>query len=624
MLPSTTSGKVVLGLLASSLWLGWTTTARAEMMDARSLSMGGARAANAMGTAFGPLYNPAAIGGNWSMILPGASVGLGNNVIGIGQISQITNLLGGQGGSNLLTGISGLVGNLGTQTSRIEATVGVPIIGFNGHPFPLQVQGSPVDFGFNLYVNGGANVVLSGTQGMLGLFSNSAQILNNVSALQTAVSTGPAQLQTAVTQAQAAFTGLQGLNPTDPTSVATVLNSSVTALETLNTQLNQVLSPVQSAATSVTTALAPFGTTAQRLGLTAAADGHLTLAITGKATVLKTTLLGLPFSLNVGTNLKGFIMPQVAAIPSLVGSLTGQTGATDKVPPVAATVAVETNPLASIASVTSTVTNANQVITGAQSTFANILTSTRAVRDQANVGVAALNAGNVAGAAAAMQQVGSSLPGLITTVQSASQTIPAITGMVNGLGGIQQNLTTDLQNIKLKATSFSEVSPVGVGADIGATAQLGDEITVGASLDNLFVLWPGKQRVTTLTLNTSGGAPFKADPTTPETTQSSNYDLTEPRALRLGGTYKPTKVPGLTVAADVEQVFNGRPFAAHIGGEFRVANVVGLRLGGQLGGLGNMVTGGAGIKAGPFNADIGVGSDFSRAAQGAVNFSLAF
>jgi hypothetical protein len=326
----------------------------------------------------------------------------------------------------------------------------------------------------------------------------------------------------------------------------------------------------------------------------------------------------------VGTNLKGFIMPQVASIPSLVGSLTGQTGATDKVPPVAATVAVETNPLASIATVTSTVNSANQVITGAQSTFSSILTSARTVRDQANAGVAALNSGDVAGAAAAMQQVGNSLPSLLTSAQTASQTIPAITGMVSGLGGIQQNLTTDLQNIKLKATSFSEVSPVGVGADIGATAQLGDEITVGASLDNLFVLWPGKQRVTTLTLNTSGGAPFKADPTTPETTQSSNYDLTEPRALRLGGTYKPTKVPGLTVAADVEQVFNGRPFAAHIGGEFRVANVVGLRLGGQLGGLGNMVTGGAGIKAGPFNADIGVGSDFSRAAQGAVNFSLAF
>jgi hypothetical protein len=606
MYPLTKPGKVVLGLLASSLWLGFTTAAHADMIDARTLSMGGARAANGLGTAFGPLYNPAAIGGNWSMILPGVSVGLGNNIIGIGQIGQLSALT--KDPANLLTGIGGLVGNLGTQTSRLEATVGVPIIGFNGHPFPLRLQNAPVDFGLNLYVTGGANVVLGGTQGMLGLFTNSSAILNNVSTLQSAVTTGPQQLQTAVTQAQAAFAGLQNVN--DPAAIAGALNSSVTALETLNTSLNAVLNPVQSAANSVTTALAPFGTDAQRLNLTAAADGHLTLAATAKATVLQTQVKGLPITLSLGANLKGFIMPQVASMPSLVGSLTGDTSATDKVPPVATSISVATQPLSSIAGVTKSVQDASSVISTAQSTFASVLNSVKQAQTAANSGDP--------------QAAFAALPGAITAGQQAAQSLPQITSLVGNLSGIQTTLTNDLKNIKLQATSFSEVSPLGFGADIGAVAQIGDEIAVGASLDNLFVLWPGKQRVTNLMLNLGGGSPFAADPSAPATTQNANYDLTEPRALRLGGTYRPTKVPGLTVAADVEQVFNGRPFAAHVGGEYRVANILGLRLGGQLGGLGNMVTAGLGAKAGGFNVDLGLGSDFSRAAQGALNFSLAF
>lgn len=605
MYPSMKPGNVVLGLLASSLWLGFTTAAHADMMDARSLSMGGAKAANAMGTAFGPLYNPAAIGGNWSMILPGVSLGLGNNIVGFGQITQLTNLT--KDPSNLLTNIGGLVGTLGTQTSRIEATVGVPIVGFNGHPFPLKLQGAPVDFGLNLYVNGGANVTLGGTQGMLGLFTNSAAIMNNVSTLQQAVTTGPQQLQSAVAQAQQAFAGLQNIN--DPTAIAGALNSSVTALETLNTQLNAVLNPVQSAASSVTSALGPFGTDAQRLALTAAADGHLTLAATAKATVLQTNVKGLPITLSLGTNLKGFIMPQVASMPSVVGQLTGDTTATDKVPPVAAQISVNTQPLSSIAGVTKTVSDANSVITTAQQTFTSVLNSVKQAQTAAN-------SGDPTAAFAA-------LPGAISAGQQAAQSLPQITSLVSNLSGIQSTLTNDLKNIKLQATSFSEVSPVGFGADIGATAQIGDEVTVGASLDNLFVLWPGKQRVSNLMLNLNGGSPFVADPSAPATTQNANYDLTEPRALRLGGTYRPTRVPSLTVAADVEQVFNGRPFAAHIGGEYRVANVLGLRLGGQLGGFGTMVTGGIGVKAGAFNADLGAGIG-GQTAQGALNFSLAF
>jgi hypothetical protein len=605
---------VVLGLLASSLWLGWTTAAQAEMMDARSLSMGGARAAASQGTAFAPLYNPAALSGNGSMMLPlSFNAGLGNNVITFGQVGQLISMFGNSSPSNnLLTGIGGLVGNLGTQTSRIEATVGVPIIGFNGRPFPLKVQGAPMDlgFGFNLYLNGGANIVLDGTNGMLGLFSNSSKILTDVSALQAAVTTGPQQLQGAVAQAQQALASLQTVNPADPTAVSTALNTSYTALESLNTQLNSVLGPVQSAATNVTQALAPFGTDAQRLGLTAAADGHLTLAITGKATVLQTNVKGLPINLSVGTNLKGFIMPQVTSMPSLVGSLSGDTSARDKVPPIAAQISVNTQPLASIAGVTKTVSDANQVISTTQSTFTSVLGQVKQARD-------AVNAGD-------LQTASGALPGVISAGQQAATALPNVTGMVSGLGGVQQSLMTDLQNIKLQATSFSEVAPVGFGADLGAVAQIGDEIAVGASLDNLFVIWPGKQRVSNLMLNTAGGSPFVADPSAPATEKNANYDLTEPRALRLGGSYRPTRVPGLTVAADLEQVFNGRPFAAHVGGEFRVANVLGLRLGGQVGGLGSMVTAGIGLKGGAFNVDLGGGSDFSRSAQGALNLSLVF
>ncbi len=119
--------------------------------------------------------------------------------------------------------------------------------------------------------------------------------------------------------------------------------------------------------------------------------------------------------------------------------------------------------------------------------------------------------------------------------------------------------------------------------------------------------------------------------------QSTNYNLSEPFAIRFGGSYNLGKInPYLSntiILGDVEQVFNGRPFAAHLGiekGWMFGSNGVFARLGTQLGGLGNMVTVGIGAKGGPFNISLGYGASNpfnplgSNSAIAALSTSLAF
>ncbi|MBC7544410.1 MAG: hypothetical protein H7338_16945 [Candidatus Sericytochromatia bacterium] len=622
MFQPTAPGKVVCGLLLTSILWGLAPAAHADVLGARSLAMGGARTANGAGTAFAPIYNPAAMSSAMTILLPGVGLRYGSNLLGITDLQRIGSSFSGQSGSAAITNLLDTFG--GQPTSRIELGVGVPIIGYTGHPFPLQVMGSPVDFGLNLWLNGNGLVALTSTPGILGVFSNSTKIAADVQTLQSAIQTAPGQLQSSVQSATQAISGLNNLDPRNMSSAASILTSAVTALEGIDATIKRTLPPLLSAGASVSTALAPLGTSSQSLNGTMAADGHLTLAMSGKATVLKTALGGMNIDLAVGANLKGFIMPTIAKnFPSVIGQLTGQTNLTEAVPPIAINLKIDTKPLQSAATISTQVTAANQVITGAQTAYNSILNTARSLRDTANTGAQAQAAGDQAGTQAAQLALVNGAPALLTAAQGASTTVAQLNQSFSGLSGLQAQLQTDLSSIRLEAKNYTSVSPIGGGLDLGAMAQIGDEINVGAALENVVVLWPAQEKTTVMQMNSIGGvAPFKVISESSPT--AANYNVTEPFAARLGATYKPKKVEGLTVAADVEQVFNGRPFAARVGIEKRFFNVLGLRVGGQLGGIGTMVTGGIGAKAGGFNIDVGAGTDFNRTLQGSANLSLAF
>ena len=85
------------------------------------------------------------------------------------------------------------------------------------------------------------------------------------------------------------------------------------------------------------------------------------------------------------------------------------------------------------------------------------------------------------------------------------------------------------------------------------------------------------------------------------------------------------------VALDIEQVFEdpARMVAVHLGAEKKLGPVY-FRLGGQIGGLGNMMTLGLGVKGGPFVLDLGYGASnlinplASRAMAVSLNTQLQF
>lgn len=601
-------GRLVFSLLCSGLWLAQTAPATAQAADARSVSLGGATAASAKGTAYAPLYNPAAMGGNWTLMLPGASLSAGNNVLGVGEIAGLAGNL-----NDVLGTVTDLTGRIKLQDGlRLEAAARVPLIGYTGKPLPVSVLGQPIHVGVNLWGQGGANIMLSGSQGLGGMISGASSLGTDIGRLQSAASSLPTQLSSSINELNSALATFQNTDTSNPQALSNALGTAITAAENLNGTLNGALSPLQTATSSLSSALGPIGSEAQFLNASVVADGHLTLAFSGKTAVYRNDLV----NVSVGANLKSFIMPSVATIPDPLGVISGNQSATMKVPPVALNARLDTQPMAGVASIANTLASASTTMDSAKTGLNQILTTARTAQSQAGL------AAN--GDQAAAAQLAGTMQNLAADASALGTSISGIQGTIGGLAGIQQSLMQDLQKVTLQTSSFSEVSPVGFGADLGVLAEFGDEWTAGAALENALVVWPGTEQVTTYTLSSFNG-PTPAFATSGTESRSANYDRSEPRALRIGGTYQPKAINGLTVAGDLEAVFNGRPLALHLGAEYRVARILGLRLGTQIGGLGTMITPGIGVNLGGFNLDLAGGFDFSgRAFQAATGMSAAF
>lgn len=564
----------VLSLLALTVCV---LPAQAETTDARSLALGGSSTAS-FGHAFSPLWNPAGLAavGNSSWMLPSPQVSLGSPVsassaLGLASATSDT--------SQLFTRIGSILQGVDLKAGAgVEAGLTMPVFGYSGRPIPAHVGSGQLALGFNLWASGRGGLTFQGSSGWSGLLPNLGSLTSGFASATN--------LSTEVSSLSSSASTLEGTD-------VSAMNSAISTLKAGVSNIQKAIAPLGELGAT----LGLFGSSAQNLRAQAVADAHLTTAISAAAELFSNDTI----SVAAGINGKLFITPFSMSVPNPLNA-----GSTMKVPPAGYVLTVDSDKLSSFGTVGQALTDINKLTTQLSSDLEKAESAIKAVDS---------NPGDVA----ALANAASAGASLVSNLASAGTTI-------SNLSSLQNSIESDLKNLKVKFTEYSDVSPVGFGVDLGVAARIRDDIQVGVVLQNPVVIWPAKEKTTTFSPSSLSNLTGLQAGTTTET--QGNFTLSEPVGVRAGVAYAPKVLQGATVMADVEQVFNGRPTAVHVGGE-KWFGPVAVRLGGQLGGTGNMVTAGLGVDAGPFNLDVGYGANAlnpmdAKAAQGALSMSLNF
>lgn len=596
--------KKIILVLSILILSGFNSKSYAETNDAKAIGMGGTTLGSTNGS-FTPLRNPASIiDVNSSFLLPiSPTFQFGGNVNNFGSFIPNGDLKNTSVLSSYLNTISK---NLMGDTLSFQFSPNLPIIGFTGTPIKLSDRN--IGLGLNLYVKGNTTFQLSGFNS---LFITG---VNTFSSAQT-VST---DIQTLSSGFMKSFSNLQLPNSSQLSSPQAILdiaenfrtNTLQPILKTGNDSM-KIADGILSTTETIINGLEKIQN--QGLGGALFADGHGVISFSTATELFKNKDL----SLSVGTNIKGFFIPYNPAGNPISGVLGGDQK-NDKLLPLNINTKLELGTLKSLTEVkTAFEDQIKPIITDAK----DILKLATTLDSQLGE-VIPLAKENI-------DAVSSKIPELQNTASELQSKYGSISGKLGSSGSsltslgnnIKNQFIEDLRNLKISGEQFYDVAPFGVGADLGANLKIGKNANIGLMLENPIVIWPSKSRKLTAVLNPETLLAGKADLNSilnnaeKKENGSANYNLTEPFSVRFGGGYKLDDVSPLlsnsVVMADVEQVFNGTPFAIHLGIEKGwLLGPAGLytRIGGQYGGIGNFISLGLGAKLGAFQIDLGYGA----------------
>lgn|GEM_PF-2030848 len=227
-------------------------------------------------------------------------------------------------------------------------------------------------------------------------------------------------------------------------------------------------------------------------------------------------------------------------------------------------------------------------------------------------------------------------PGTLTTTAKINLSAP-LTTLDNALNAFSQD-TTKVNQLQQQLSAFGNIdyskaftmaiqsksaNSLGSGFDFGAKIDLDDRLSVGASILNPIVIWPGTQ--TTLT-GAYDGHNFSFTQTAQ---QAINFTDTEPFELSVGAAYR---LPlGFNLMADVAQSaardLNGNGYGPSVQGgiEWDIFHFLYARAGIRLGGPNPVLGFGAGINLALARLDLGLGVDPKvKAVTGGVGLNVGF
>lgn len=191
---------------------------------------------------------------------------------------------------------------------------------------------------------------------------------------------------------------------------------------------------------------------------------------------------------------------------------------------------------------------------------------------------------------------------------------------------VQDFSKVDLTKIVSASITSRAANSLGSGVDVGGLIDLDDRLSVGASILNPVVFWPGTQTVYRSSSFSNGQFQFAADG---NGTTAINFTDTEPMALAMGAAYH---LPlGFNLMGDIQQSFeqdpNGHTYSPSVQGgvEWNIFNVLYARAGARLGGPAPMYGAGVGVNLLVTKLDLAAGVDPSlRSANIALSTGLGF
>jgi hypothetical protein len=191
----------------------------------------------------------------------------------------------------------------------------------------------------------------------------------------------------------------------------------------------------------------------------------------------------------------------------------------------------------------------------------------------------------------------------------------------SALSEASDKFSANMKDPNLITTEYTSYAAgaMGTGLDLGLSLAVNEALTVGGAVTNALVLWPGTKTVytggydgTNFRLNKQGGD------------EAINFTDTEPLGLQVGAAYV-TPLPGLTVAADIQQSFDGFGPSLQLGAEENLFNLLALRLGGRFGGRYSFVGAGVGLNLWLTRIDLAGAIDTAgRGGNVAASWSLGF
>lgn len=512
---------------------------------------------------------------------------------------------------------------------RMELTSVEPILGYSGKPFSnLKVLGESVAFGINVWAKAGSDINLTFSSGIpqignevlnaglegLNVSKKLTDSSNDLNGIMKDFNSLTDKFNSLTNSGNISIDNIDSVakefKSIQSTTLTPLISQGKTTIETFKTtkgNLDIIFSGLSKATKEV-----------QNLTGDVVADGHIVVAVSSASRVYYNTFNNVPVDVSVGMNVKGFFFPYNMKASQINENLATY-GITGNLQPIAVKLDADFGPFKNLDEIkTSLDSKLNPLLDSASqilTTGETLNTDLSSLLDKYEKGTAPILLAND------LNSLNTNASTLLTQVNDLQKTLGSVDDLTKLATDSQAKLKEDLKNVKMSMERIEDVAPAGIGIDLGVQAKIRDDITVGLVLENPLVIWPANRVKRDVVLNTD--QIFDAEMTVDKLIKigdakslgATNYTLSEPTALKFGGAYKMDNLTpyltGATIVGDIEQIFNGRPLALHLGFEkfWAFGKDFGLaaRVGTHLGGLTNMFTLGLGAKLGAFNLDIGYG-----------------
>ncbi|MEK7432344.1 MAG: hypothetical protein AABZ74_04365 [Cyanobacteriota bacterium] len=625
-------------LLATLFVMSSNNYANALNTDADSIGLGGDLAG--VNNAFSVLKNPASImtSKNGNIILPlSPTLSFNSDSLTIKQISDFKDIFAKKDVNSISEILSFLDKNNGKIA--LESNVYLPILGYSGTPF--SIGNNKIGFGINIagsvFVKSNFEVSKVLSSGFSSTFSTVNDIKSKVESSSTKISDISKNLK--LPDLSKYTSG--SFNIFDPAQLKTASEDfgsiQKNTIEPLITEGENTLAEFDKITKDIKGLLETFSSISKDKLLKGEliADGHAVIGVSGAMDVFKNNFV----NVSAGLTLKAFVMPSIPLGDTLGKSVPETLVSNFAKTPISITADIEADKFKSIDDINTLLDNDVKAITDAGK---ELMTNTKDLNTKVSSILGKINQNELVAAVSESASLRSDFVNIQTIGTELTKKVDANFAK-NITDKIQSSLKEDLKGVKLNINSVTDVSPVGFGADLGVQAILFNDLLLSLSLENPVVLWPSKSKKSVYGLDLENKDLSKLDIFSvlklmeEGKAQDYNYNLSEPFAMRFGGAYNLAKItPYLNegkLVADVEQVFNGRPLAFHLGFEknwnFGLAGVS-LRLGTQLGGLANTYSVGLGTNIGAFNISAGYSASNpidptnSKSISGGLSTSVRF